>query len=269
MSSPGIIELIEIYKKYNNNPLKFDKSEISRVMKLIVEIKYFKDIQSRIGYINLKELCLNMKIIFYPKGTKVNKVNDIRTTFLYLILGKTKTMKQSSKKVTRFQIHEMQCLTDSYFAEFDSIKYIQITQGSIVEKFKRFSNVILQFPPFIKISQNEIEKLYLYYDSLSYQKGEYVYKENDQRNGIYLILNGEFLFTKQRIRMTSENKLNQLNREIYNLKKESSFYMFCLGHKLSLSHFRNYPSDLPCNNNIKKHTNLMIEHKGNTYNVRI
>ena len=65
MSSPGIIELIEIYKKYNNNPLKFDKSEISRVMKLIVEIKYFKDIQSRIGYINLKELCLNMKIIFY------------------------------------------------------------------------------------------------------------------------------------------------------------------------------------------------------------
>ena len=64
MSFSKINELIYLYQKYKNNPSKFDKNEIKLAVKLLTEIKYFKDLQSRIGYINIKELCLNMKILF-------------------------------------------------------------------------------------------------------------------------------------------------------------------------------------------------------------
>ena len=92
MSFSKINELIYLYQKYKNNPSKFDKNEIKLAVKLLTEIKYFKDLQSRIGYINIKELCLNMKILFYKEGTKVTTGNDIRTIFHFPLIGKTTIM---------------------------------------------------------------------------------------------------------------------------------------------------------------------------------
>lgn len=271
MSFSKINELIYLYQKYKNNPSKFDKNEIKLAVKLLTEIKYFKDLQSRIGYINIKELCLNMKILFYKEGTKVTTGNDIRTIFHFPLIGKTTITKQSSKKVSRFHTQEVKCLTDSYMAEFDSIKYVLITNGSISEKFKKFSTFITCFPPFKNLTQNEIEKLYLYYDSLSFEKGEYIFKEGEPINGIFFILKGEFLLVKQKLKENEESKLDQVERELRKLKKESAFYMFCLNRKYGCSSKdkKLTQSNVVTISPSKDNQKLMIQKKTTLYNVRL
>ena len=78
--------------------------------------------------------------------------------------------------------------------------------------------------------------MFLNYDIRYYRKGEFAYKEEDNVDGFYLIVRGEFAIGKE-IKESMTSQLEQLDKDIVQLKKENEFYLYCVNHKCDMNSF--------------------------------
>ena len=220
--------IIAMFKKCRNNLKMLERDEFQLVIENVKELDFFSELKKKIGLINIKELCLNMNIIFYPENSKVNRIQEEKKCFIEPILGDVKRIKDN-KNIEFF------CNSDAYFMEFNMIKYVQITHNGVTEKLRKFSTYIPHFIPFKDITQNEVERLFLVYDKIKYKQGEYLYHEGDELNGVFFVLKGDFLVSKKLMRESTESQIDIINRELTNLKHESAFYNYLLNRDIGLN----------------------------------
>ncbi len=259
-----------IYIKNSNNPNLFSRSELQTVMSIMKNIPFYKKIHDQRGYFCLKELCLNMKLKYFYQNSIVKVYNKERTKYYQLIYGETS---DSNLKLGRSALKEEICVCDCCFGEFSFAKYIQLTNEDIFIKIKKFSKKLKTFFPFTKIKEHDYTRLFLHYDKLYYKTEDIVYKEGQELDGIYLIINGIFEVYKKAIPKNHfAIELEKIEHKIKFLKQESTYLNFLLNGQYSLSkkdHSRNsvspnknkkplfFPSNNP-NEEIRVRINFII-----------
>lgn len=271
-------ELINLYLSHNNNPSKFSKAELDTAINLLSEIKFFKELRNKIGYYNMKSICLILKITSLPAGSRVNERYTIHLHYFHPLIGKYSLVRNSQTKLGRYQVNEKICETQCTFVEFETNQFMQIIQNNFNEQIKHFANTITFYPPFTKLLKGEIEKMFLNYDIKHYRKGEYAFKEEDNVDGFYLIVRGEFTVKKE-IKESMTSQLEQLEKDVIQLKKENEFYSYCVNHKCDINSYaasrikkqlkiknltQNDPNSLDFNRNALSNTELGM--KGNNEN---
>jgi hypothetical protein len=226
-------KLRSIYIKNSNNPNLFTRIELQTVMTIMKNIPFYKQLQEQRGYVCLKELCLNMKLKYFYANSIVKRYNKERTKYYHLLYGQTSN---SYINVGRSASKEEVCICDCCFGEFIFAKYIQLTNEDINIKIKKFQKKLKTFFPFESIKEHDYTRLFLHYDKLFYKNNEIVYKEGQELDGIYLIINGIFEVYKKAIPKNHlEIELERLDNKIKFLKKESNYLTFLLNGHFNLS----------------------------------
>ena len=117
-----------------------------------------------------------------------------------------------------------------------NISSSELTNEDINIKIKKFQKKLKTFFPFESIKEHDYTRLFLHYDKLFYKNNEIVYKEGQELDGIYLIINGIFEVYKKAIPKNHlEIELERLDNKIKFLKKESNYLTFLLNGHFNLS----------------------------------
>ena len=224
LSFKSLQKLIDIYKTYKFEPsLINQKEDISEIINILLEMPFFKEIRKTKGYITLKNIVNNMYIKLFPQNSLVYLNNEKEHKCYILLFGLTKEEEIKTDKNRCFLGKSYKCISNCYYAMFDSLFYINnILRNSEIFK-RKFIETINNFKIFSNFSNHYI-KLFLNYDEKYYSQNEIVYKENDKVNGIYIILEGEFQLYKKIKPKSLKNIIKKNNEEINNLKKKSQLF---------------------------------------------
>ena len=124
---------------------------------------------------------------------------------------------------------------------------MELTNGDIKVKHQKFENKLKTFFPFVHLNENDFLNIFLSYDEIDYIIDDIVYKENDEVDGIYLILEGVFEISKKIIKNDISNDLEKVEKSLNFLRKENNY----------LNHLVNtfYTSKNSRNANVNSQTN--------------
>ena len=254
-------KISNIFLKNNNMPSLFSKEELKEVISIITTLPYYKELISKRGYICLKEICLNMTLKFFPAQTKVKRYNKDRTKYLHLLYGYIKEyIDYSGRSALKREL----CLTDCCYAKFNFENYINITSNDINILIKNFVNRIKNFFPFQQLNDNDYYKLFLCYDEIDFRIDDYVYKEGDDVDGIYLILEGVFEVNKKLIKKNVSIELINVEKKLKYLKRENKY----LNHLLTTNYIsRNVRNNL--NNEINNNSKMLFFSSNDVSNIKV
>ena len=254
-------KISNIFLKNNNMPSLFSKEELKEVISIITTLPYYKELQSKRGYLCLKEICLNMMLKVFPAQSKVKRYNKERTKYLHLIYGYIKEyIDYSGRSALKREL----CLTDCCYAKFNFENYINLTSNDININIKNFVNRIKNFFPFQQLNDNDYYKLFLCYDEIDFRTDEIVYKEGDVVDGIYLILEGVFEVIKKLIKKNTSIDLINVEKKLNYLKRENKY----LNHLLSKNYIsRNERNNL--NNEINNTPKILFFSANDVSNIKV
>ena len=212
-------KLKNIYSKNMNTTLLFSKKDINNIISILTLIPFYKKLFLERGYICLKEIILDMSLKLFQKGAKVQRYNKEKTKFYHLLYGNTEEISDYSGKNS---LNKKLCINDCYFAEFNLKNYMKLINEDINIKLKNFVNKIENFFPFENIKDNDYMKLYLCYDDFEVKQFDFVYKEGDDVDGIYLIIEGVFEIYKKKNNGNSSYNIDKIEKKVELLKKENN-----------------------------------------------
>ena len=232
-------KLKNIYSKNMNTTLLFSKKEINNEISILSLIPFYKKLLLERGYICLKEIVLDMSLKFFPKGSKVQRYNKEKTKFYHLLYGNIEEISDYSGKNT---LKKKLCINDCYFAEFNFQNYMKFINEDINIKITNFVNKIENFFPFENIKENDYMKLYLCYDDFEFKHFDFVYKEGDDVDGIYLIIEGLFEIYKKIDNGNNSYNLDKIEKKIEFLKRENNHLNQILNSNYFSKSSRNFKS---------------------------
>ncbi len=254
-------KLKNIYLNNDNKSSLFSKTELKNVITLLTTIPYYKNLLLKRGYLCLKKICLNMSIKIFPPQTKVKRYNKERTKYLHLLYGYIKEyIDYSGRSALKREL----CLTDCCYAKFNFENYINLTSNDINISIKNFVNRIKNFFPFQQLNDNDYLKLFLCYDEIDFRIDDYVYKEEEDVDGIYLILEGVFEVNKKLIKKNVSIELINVEKKLKYLKRENKY----LNHLLNTNYVsRNRRNNL--NNEINNAPKTLFFSSNDISNIKV
>lgn len=255
-------KLRSIYIKNSNNPNLFTRVELQTVMTIMKNIPFYKQLQEQRGYVCLKELCLNMKLKYFYANSIVKRYNKERTKYYHLLYGNIEEFVDNSG---RSALKSDLTLTECCYAKFNFNNYIELTNEDIKIVYKKFENKLKTFYPFVHLLENDYLKLFLSYDELDYILDDIVYKENDEVDGIYLILEGDFEIYKRIIKKDISIHLDKVERSIKYLKRENNY----LNHLLNTNYISRNSRNNHLNNQINNNSKVLFFSNNDISNVKV
>ena len=252
-------KLKNIYSKNMNTTLLFSKKDIDTVISILNIIPFYKKLLLERGYICLKEIILDMSLKLFPKDSKVQRFNKEKTKFYHLLYGNTEEIiDYSGKNILKKKL----CINDCYFAEFNFQNYMRLINEDINIKITNFVNKIENFFPFENIKDNDYMKLYLCYDDFEFKQFDFVYKEGDIVDGIYLIIEGDFEIYKKIDNGNNSYNLDKIEKKIEFLKKENNHLNKILNSNFCSKSSRNFKSQ-------KQNSKPLFFSSNNTNNLKV
>ncbi len=276
-------EIIE----YQNKGMKLPKKLKKPFFEMIKKIEFFNNILSIYNKKKINDFLDELKIKKYNQ-TEYIYHEDSKVNFIYIlingVLEVTKNDKEN-KKIKEFGFifnynslknlknceETIFVFKDSYFIEIDYLTFIQYDKGL---KNKDLSKSIIELSKFdffkeIDLNLKDFQKIVHFFHLLSFKKGDFVFKENDiideNKDGIYFILNGEFLISKNKKKEKSIlTKLKKIDFELNKLKKESEILLENTRTKQNIIFRKNQPNYFLTKDN-KKTTNLIYLTKNNIF----
>jgi hypothetical protein len=255
-------KLKNIYLNNDNTSSLFSKTELKNVITLLTTIPYYKNLLLKRGYLCLKKICLNMSIKIFPPQTKVKRYNKERTKYYHLLYGNIEEFIDNSG---RSALKSDLTLTECCYAKFNFNNYIELTNEDIKIVYKKFENKLKTFYPFVHLLENDYLKLFLSYDELDYILDDIVYKENDEVDGIYLILEGDFEIYKRIIKKDISIHLDKVERSIKYLKRENNY----LNHLLNTNYISRNSRNNHLNNQINNNSKVLFFSNNDISNVKV
>ena len=276
-------EIIE----YQNKGMKLPKKLKKPFFEMIKKIEFFNNILSIYNKKKINDFLDELKIKKYNQ-TEYIYHEDSKVNFIYIlingVLEVTKNDKEN-KKIKEFGFifnynslknlknceETIFVFKDSYFIEIDYLTFIQYDKGLKNKDLSKFIIELSKFDFFKEIDLNlkDFQKIVHFFHLLSFKKGDNVFKENDiidnNKDGIYFILNGEFLISKNKKKEKSIfTKLKKIDFELNKLKKESEILLENTRTKQNIIFRKNQPNYFLTKDN-KKTTNLIYLTENNIF----
>ena len=247
-----ISTILSLYKKYQNDISLFSSEDYQLLINYLVEHTQFSEIQKNKGLSILKKVLYNMKIIEIKKEEEIMKFDETNKKCYIYLFGeiKKKNFFKGSKRLgkKKYINCNYKCLSVCFFAELDNdfyIKYI-LEEPSIL--LKDFIQKLFKFQFFKNLSIIEYKTLFLNYEERIYNQNEIIYKEGDEIDGIYLIIEGECKIIKENL--SKELLLSKEMIRIINNKNS-------LHHKSFFSRNEIISNDFKCQTERKKFTSIL------------
>ena len=233
-----IKRLIGIYKKkmqfntaWNNNRLKF-------IVDTLEKLEYFSLIKEQMGKEGLKKIAFSSTIKEYQAEEVVFYKGDSAKTFFIILVGKVgvyvhehneKTMKQS--KSSPISILKMgaafgdlalikrtdrtatvKTLTDCSLLEITYSAYQEVLKEIQTKNIHNVCEKLREFSIFSKCPLTFLQLIYYSVQIIEVKKGDWIYRENDEVDGIYLIYEGSFEITKSECQLSkNQMRASELN----------------------------------------------------------
>ena len=276
-------EIIE----YQNKGMKLPKKLKKPFFEMIKKIEFFNNILSIYNKKKINDFLDELKIKKYNQ-TEYIYHEDSKVNFIYILINGVLEAKQNDKENKKikefgfiFNYNSLKNLKncketifvfkDSYLIEIDYLTFIQYDKGLKNKDLSKFIIELSKFDFFKEIDLNlkDFQKIVHFFHLLSFKKGDNVFKENDiidnNKDGIYFILNGEFLISKNKKKEKSIlTKLKKIDFELNKLKKESEILLENTRTKQNIIFRKNQPNYFLTKDN-KKTTNLIYLTKNNIF----
>ena len=209
-------KILSLYKKYLNDITSFSKDDLKHLMLLYSEHSLFHDILTIKGYTAFKKILYNIRLKPCEKYDTMVKFDSNKNVFNLLLCGNVKKRnlfkgmrKEYSKKNSgKYLYCVYQCLSNCLFGEIDRHVYMKYLVSSASDLYDRFFEKISKFNFFENLSITQYNELFLNYDEIKYGPHEIIYEEDDNVDGIYLILKGKCLILKKKVINLSKNRSN-------------------------------------------------------------
>ena len=169
---------------------------------------------------------------------------------------KKKTFFKDSKKIgkKKYLNCKYKCLSNSIFAQLDNNIYIKYICEEPYILLKDFIDKLNKFPFFQNLSFLKSQNLFLNYEEKIYNKNEIIYKEGDDINGIYLIIQGECKIIKEKLNLIilkSKKEFNIFSKEVNSYKKKESIYQSTDNYPTNIFTYQENKSKMNVSNNSK------------------
>ena len=276
-------EIIE----YQNKGMKLPKKLKKPFFEMIKKIEFFNNILSIYNKKKINDFLDELKIKKYNQ-TEYIYHEDSKINFIYVLINGVLEVKKNDKEIQKIKefgfIFNYNALKnvknceetifvfkDSCLIEIDYLTFIQYDKGLKNKDLSKFIIELLKFEFFKEIDLNlkDFQKIVQFFHLISFKKGDIVFKENDiideNKDGIYFILNGEFLISKNKKKEKSIfTKLKKIDFELNKLKKESEILLEKIRTKQNIIFRKNQPNYFLTKDN-KKTTNLIYLTENNIF----
>ena len=226
-------KIISLYQKCQNDVSLLSEKEINLLIDYFIENSLFSEIKNTKGISILKKVISNLKIKECKKEEEILKYDDNNKKCNIFIFGnvKKKALFKDSKKLGKknYLNCKYKCISNSIFVQIDNEFYMKYICEEPYILLKDFIHGLNKFPFIQNLSFLKSQNLFLNYEEKIYNKNEIIYKEGDEINGIYLIMQGQCKIIKENsnlILLEPKNELNIFSKEINQYKKKENSFQF-------------------------------------------
>jgi CRP-like cAMP-binding protein len=189
--------------------------ELTIIVAMLNRLEYFHDMKESLGYKGLQALakCIKIKKIFAQNN--VIEYGDEGRTFYVVLKGLVNVFVPDFKKKTKeLEFHKIltlgrgssfgvlsiinkkprsatvTCEDDTILAEIQYEDYVTILKEIENPKINNFIAYMKSFDLFKNLPRSYIERFYFISEKISFIKGDVIFKEGNQVDGIYFIKSG-------------------------------------------------------------------------------
>ena len=219
LTKETLSKILSLYKKNQNDISLFSSEELKLLLDYFTEHSFFSKIKETKGIAIFKKTIYNTHIKEFEKREIILKYDEKNKKCNIFIFGeaKKKNIFKETKKLgnKKYLNCNYKCLTKCFFAEFDYDFYLAYILVEPHILFKDFIQNLKIFPFSQELSLFQYQKLFLNYDEKIYNLKEIIYKEGDEVDGIYLIIEGECQIIKQKTNIKDKFILSSKDMNIY------------------------------------------------------
>ena len=231
-------DLLAIQKILSEPKYQRSNDQVSQLILMLKPIKVFKSLLKSSSASGLSELSQLLQFESHKASSYVFKYGDIGTHYYIILEGRVSMQIPTGvgKHFTEVMVYEKHtgfgeialeayktrggsayCLTDCHFLTIDKKDYLRHMQGYLSENKRKIVTFLENLPFFNQMSRILLSKLTYNLQEVVFRKGQFVVREGDEPEKIFILRTGECQLNKRLQRELSPKRV------LVNIPKYSNF----------------------------------------------
>ncbi|CAG9322520.1 unnamed protein product [Blepharisma stoltei] len=218
-SIPELEQLRALRAILRMNPKERTSEMLKKLYDYTITLKFFMKMKEEYSEEVCHSCCMYITYEYHPPNSFICRQGEKGTKFYIILNGSAKVLIENQEHhLYKQQVGELgsgdtfgeraimlgipraasiQCQTPCHLAVLNASDYRKILDNMFEEKFESIVEVLKKLPILQGFSRNYVQRLGYYFRQKKFKKGQFVYKEKDKNEEIYIIQEGEFRICKK------------------------------------------------------------------------